>query len=191
LWSCMPAGSATAHLQDGIASEAHVRNGEPMAESDLTAGSSCGAGGPGSSIQRASYPSPIGRKGAINKIGSRVRCKTIALSAEKAIDLGRTRVGSPRHSVRPFKRRAPETRFLKALSATLTIVTMRSSVLQVLRHISMRVFGVADAHALFWAEASDGTSLYAFHCFFSFCMKLLNPLFRRNGFRLGSLSNIG
>jgi len=110
-------------------------------------------------VRGQAIPPQLDAKGAINKIGLRVRCKTIALSAEKGIDLGRTRVGSPRHSVRPFKRRALGTRFLNALSATLTIVTMRSSILQALNHISMRVFGAADAHALFWAEASDDTSL--------------------------------
>jgi hypothetical protein len=48
LLSCMPADSATAHVQNGIAPEADVRNGEPKAAGVLTAGSSCGSGGLGS-----------------------------------------------------------------------------------------------------------------------------------------------
>jgi len=46
LLSCMQADSATAHVRKGIASEAEVRNGEPMAGGGLTAGDLGRAGGP-------------------------------------------------------------------------------------------------------------------------------------------------
>jgi hypothetical protein len=48
LWPFMPVDSATAYVRNGIASEADVRNGEPKAAGDRTAGNSYGAGGPGS-----------------------------------------------------------------------------------------------------------------------------------------------